>query len=395
MLGVISAAQGNFEDAAACFSDCAKAAPNDPGIAANLAQSLLETGAHTEALPLFKKSRRLAGKADDGLKVFRNADIDPATAARGEPYVATLDDVLVETGYWAVHRGDEVYFRETANLNPQNSPFIKGRIDRGQTHAVVDEPQADGEIDTPCILLGGDENYAHWLLRYLMRLALLENRPEFSGLPFLTIDSLQTYQRDSLEALGIGEDRLIAVPRHRAFRCRRLVVPVTLRTNGTAMKTGIMWLRSRFLGKDLPLPAEAPRRIFVSRRDAPSRHLSNEAEVLEALAPMGVQPVELSRYGFLEQVALFAQAEIVVAPHGAGLANMAFAPEGCPLVELVSDPLSNMNDFRVISDLLAQPLTVIPSLSHRIDPGATNPAAQHSFTTDPERVAATVSEFLS
>lgn len=391
MLGVIAASQGEFSDAVDCFRACARAAPDDIGVTTNLAQALLEIRDFDEALSCFKQAAALRGKSGDNLRIFANTDMDADKAARGEPYVHTLHDVRIESGYWGIQNGNNIHFRESANLNPRNSPLIEGRVTQGLSHVVADIPPEENDVETPCIFLGGDENYAHWLTRYLMRLALIENDDAYSELPFLTIDSLKPFQRDSLELLGIDRRRLIELPRHSVFRCAKIVVPTCLRTDKRALGMGVHWLRSKFLHVQ---KETGGRRLFVSRRDAPSRYLTNEEQIVSALDPLGFQTVRLSEHSFAEQVAMFSNAEIVVAPHGAGLANMIFAPTDCVLVEIVSGPISNMNDFRLIGAVLGQAVTMVESETFEIDAGATNPAAQHSFTVNPDSILAAVVHHL-
>jgi capsular polysaccharide biosynthesis protein len=45
----------------------------------------------------------------------------------------------------------------------------------------------------------------------------------------------------------------------------------------------------------------------------------------------------LSDLSAVEQIRLFAEAEIVVAPHGAGTANVLFAPQECRVIELIGE----------------------------------------------------------
>ena len=52
------------------------------------------------------------------------------------------------------------------------------------------------------------------------------------------------------------------------------------------------------------------------------------------LKKLGFATVQPERLGLVEQAKLFSAAECIVAPHGAGLANIVFAPTGAHLVEL-------------------------------------------------------------
>ena len=55
------------------------------------------------------------------------------------------------------------------------------------------------------------------------------------------------------------------------------------------------------------------RRLLISRSSASYRQLLNEAELFEALAPIGFERVWLEELPFVQQVALFQSAEAIVA----------------------------------------------------------------------------------
>src|SRR6185369_9154645 len=75
-------------------------------------------------------------------------------------------------------------------------------------------------------------------------------------------------------------------------------------------------------------------RIYISRRAARvGRRILNEGEVLDLLANFGVRSYALETLSLEEQIDLFFDADLVVAPHGAGLTNLLFA-DGAGVVEL-------------------------------------------------------------
>lgn len=76
----------------------------------------------------------------------------------------------------------------------------------------------------------------------------------------------------------------------------------------------------------LPGGSGRPRRLIISRERARMRRITNHAALAAALRPMGFEEVVLEALPIEEQIRLFRDAEIVVAPHGAGLANLLFAP---------------------------------------------------------------------
>lgn len=84
-------------------------------------------------------------------------------------------------------------------------------------------------------------------------------------------------------------------------------------------------------------PACLPRAFYVSRAAAQARRLVNEGAVTAALQAIGIVPVVLEGMTLADQASLFAGAELIVAPHGAGLANLLFARPGCAVLELQMD----------------------------------------------------------
>jgi hypothetical protein len=87
-----------------------------------------------------------------------------------------------------------------------------------------------------------------------------------------------------------------------------------------------------FRALEIPPPSHR-RRVYVSRRLAPKRRLTNEAELVAALGALGFEEHCLETYSLRDQIALMREAECVVGAHGAGLANLIFATDS-KLVEI-------------------------------------------------------------
>ena len=91
-------------------------------------------------------------------------------------------------------------------------------------------------------------------------------------------------------------------------------------------------------------PTERRKRIYVTRRNAARRKVSNDDEVVDRLRLEGFECLELEDLSFAEQVKLFAQCEMLVTIHGAAIANCVFMPPGSKVVELYPAPAST-SDF--------------------------------------------------
>jgi hypothetical protein len=90
----------------------------------------------------------------------------------------------------------------------------------------------------------------------------------------------------------------------------------------------------------------SPRRIYISRQSAPSRKVSNFADLQDVFSKHDVTPIELERLPMASQVDLFSKADLVIAEHGAGLANIAFMRPGSVVVEAIPDTIATRAAFR-------------------------------------------------
>jgi capsular polysaccharide biosynthesis protein len=74
----------------------------------------------------------------------------------------------------------------------------------------------------------------------------------------------------------------------------------------------------------------------VSRGDVAHRRVSNEPAVIGVLKRLGFQEARLAGLAVAEQIAVFANAEVIVAPHGAGLSNLVYAAPRTRVLEMFS-----------------------------------------------------------
>ncbi len=104
----------------------------------------------------------------------------------------------------------------------------------------------------------------------------------------------------------------------------RFVVP----SYPSPSRTECFWVRTRaYENADVTNidPDEYPSRIYVTRQSATVRRIKNQEEVLTVLDKFDIQPYALETLSVREQVRLFANAELVVSPHGAGLTNLVYS----------------------------------------------------------------------
>jgi capsular polysaccharide biosynthesis protein len=349
--------RGRNDDARAICARVVELAPDHPRALWALAVLLLQAGDVEAAVPHFARLDEAQSGSRVTTRRYRSALMDPERAARGEPYVGWREDVLLETNHCAIFAGDEVYFRETQDRTFANHPWVRGRVSPDGRDFVVSLPPVDRVIPEPFILLGTDENFSHWLERNLLKLAVLAADGIDDALPFLVNEDLRNYQREYLRLLGVPPERLMLVPRGLVLSCRRVVVPVTLR-NRPRMRLGIDWLRARVADHMSP-PALARDLVFVSRRDSSLRVMHNEAELEQALKPLGFTTFVAGEAPVTEQIRAFSRARVIVGAHGAGLTNLMFAPPGAFVLEIATPGSAMMEEFRFIAGAMGQRIVTL------------------------------------
>jgi len=185
------------------------------------------------------------------------------------------------------------------------------------------------------ITLEHNANYCHFLFEGLPRLRILELCGVGGKVPIYA-NARKAFQRELLPLFGVPPERLIAASEHPLLQAKRLWVPTYPGYQGKFTREAINYLRSTILEK---LKAESPlrhgsRKIYISRRDATSRRILNEAEIEMRLQTLGFECLCLSDLPVLEQLRAFAEARVVVAAHGASLTNIVFSSAGASMVEI-------------------------------------------------------------
>jgi len=184
--------------------------------------------------------------------------------------------------------------------------------------------------DYPVVTLaaGWQGAFYHWVFEVLPRLHLVE-RAGYSAHP-IYVESTFPFQKESLELMGITPDKMLNAKHYAAVRAPQLIIP-SIPLIPTEWSCG--YLREKILPT---LTKKPPLRLYVSRNDASRRRILNEGEIFALLQKHGFQKVQLSRLSFKEQAELFYSAEVVVAPHGAGLSHLVFCAPKTPVLEIFS-----------------------------------------------------------
>ena len=243
--------------------------------------------------------------------------------------VETLTDATLLCGgrdWLVLDQGGVLHVDGLSNANPEAGHYVRLLVGSGK--AVVAHPPVTQTLTAPHILLGGAANYYHWMLDYLPRLGLIADRDD----PLIVNDDLASFQHETLRILNIDTDRLVPVDKEQAIRCNALIVPaIGCRFQHPHPQT-LNWLRRMFE----PQPVQnGPKRLWLSRQDASTRRIVNEVELDAVLQKFGFAKIAPGALTVREQIALFAQAQMVAGPHGAAFTNLVFSPGGARVLEIM------------------------------------------------------------
>lgn len=179
---------------------------------------------------------------------------------------------------------------------------------------------------------GAAVNYYHFLYDAVARYGIFEESMPGEGIDAIVVPHEATYQRALLDLAGIRSDRLIQPCAGVTVRAERLLVPSTPNQALDAPAWVVGWLRNRLLAGERTAPAT---RLYLTRGNTPNtRRYLQEDELWPWLEDEGFRRVDPGALPVQDQIALFDSAEVVVAPHGAGLTNITFCQPGTHVLEM-------------------------------------------------------------
>lgn len=288
-----------------------------------------------EGLPptRFGSSIRIDGEAvprwQPGLVVAEGVRPSPALDVlgyRGPAKYQAPDILFSDPQPLMIRGGSFAVLAERQGIVP-GSTYLHGEYDWQAMFSATE--RFDLPADRPVLVAANcvATSYYHWVFQCLAPVLIGQEHglaPDFVVL----VPTLPATLRESLSLAGIGPERIIELPAAAAA-----VTAAGIHTNLTsgefafaphpAIAAAIAKLAER-----VPRSPLAGRRIFISRADAAKRRMVNEEELAEALRALDFEVVLCGDLRFAEQVALFRDAALIVAQHGAALTNLLFAADG-------------------------------------------------------------------
>ena len=201
------------------------------------------------------------------------------------------------------------------------------------------------------------ENPWHVWIDIISKFRLLEKRWATDFTKYVYILSNPSKYFDKVAKELFPELRYYVMPKNETWRFYHLVVPsMSNYEDGIITPHMPLWLRG--LGNVLCRNnIKQTRKIFLTRKDADNRNISNQDQLLMALK--GWETITLDGMSLKDQIEIFRGASHVLAPHGAGLVNTIWCQPKTKVFELQHKDFIGKKVYPVLSKHLDLDHTVV------------------------------------
>jgi hypothetical protein len=298
---------------------------------------------------------------------------------------ATDDDCLIF--YGMTHRDYDIWWY-----------LQKETLHKAADFAVLDLAPPQFAVAEECVYFGGSMNFGHFVFENLSRLAVLEQIDELHSLKLAVYHDLPSRFFEFLELAGYGAERVIRIPRVRNIGFENLWAPSCpfyrdVQSVPHVWPAAFHFLRWKICSKLRADRTAGRPRLYLSRQGALQKRVVNEGEVVSYLLKEGFDVFEFSDLSAKEQLALIANAEMIVGPIGAAMAVTVFAPEDCAVIELHPEaPIGGLYNSISQAHWLGQPYQRVQGTRVLLPDNKVESAIFHDFSVDLRKLMMAVEE---
>ena len=196
----------------------------------------------------------------------------------------------------------------------------------------------------------GHNNYAHWMLDVLPRIKLLLSKMLISEIKNIYVTKLNKFQNQSFSFLGLKTFKIIDPNIFRHVKADQIISvshPYYFKKTWFYAQSNLPSWIIKFLRNDISkkvkFKKKSYKRIFIDRSDSLQNHskLINNNEVIKYLKSKRFKCLRLTELNLKDQISIFKNCNTIIAPHGAGLTNIAFCKKNTKVIEII--PHDNKN----------------------------------------------------
>lgn len=177
----------------------------------------------------------------------------------------------------------------------------------------------------------GHSNYAHWLTDQAPLLWHYKTVLMDEGIRVLLPRTHASFVQFYLTTMSIPETCVTYID-DEIIEVEELIFPTFFSFD--AIPYSIVHLLNSFKATLPALSTPRRRGIFISRRETTTRSLLNEDVLCRHMARAGIETIVPAEMTVDSQIQAFREADVVIACHGAGLANIVYCEPGTRILEL-------------------------------------------------------------
>lgn len=231
---------------------------------------------------------------------------------------------------WTVITNDFYYFNDFDQFYSLKTKYMNFLYDEEEN--IKKKSSYVTENKGLYFLLGCDDNYYHNIIHFLPKLAILSKFVS-KEIQIIINDNLSS----KVEAFIINHLKIIGCKNYKFFRVKwdesihkfeKIIFIDSVNIFHTYHFYNYFY--KKYLLK------ENKNNIYVLRGDVLKRKVINEDEVIDYFKSLNFKIIDCAKYSIYDQMKIFSNAKNIIAPSGASLANLIFAPKLSNYIEIRS-----------------------------------------------------------
>ncbi len=273
-------------------------------------------------------------KMPETLDVFGNKNLNFISY---ETIVPSYNVFIIKNGKCIIGR-EEVFNKNNSVIveitSQKTNPFIGKKIQE-----IKKAKKIKGNVVNLSLSFGLANNYYHFMVEYSARLFMLRKsgiEPDYYICP-----KKIKFQKEFLVYHHIDECKILDIDDGVVIQAENLITPSLINNWEHVKFRGTTYYQKQYLpiwitevyNSYMP-KKRGSKNIYISRSNARYRKIENEDIIIKHLSKYNFEVHYLENYSVEQQIKLFNECAVLIAPHGAGLINMCFCMEGIKILEI-------------------------------------------------------------
>ena len=288
------------------------------------------------------------------LRKFNNEAYSVYSISKGRVYNDTIENVAIINQNQII---DKISYQQQS-----------GKLNEAKTSIILQKgtPRIKKKIKSNLLILSqgasGNDNYFHWLFDILPKIKICSEIYDLNKIDYFYFSKLHKWQKNILEILDLKNIKILDSSIYRHVQASKIIAVEHpwyekgyINEEAANIPGWILnWLKETFLTKAENFDAND--KVFIDRRDDTKFNhcqIINDEEVFQYLKSKGFSKYKVGQLSFKNQIHLFHNAKIIIGPHGAAFANLAFCKPQTKVIEfkpfnhptVVNKRISEINDL--------------------------------------------------